>query len=431
MARNIKQLMEILAILYCISAVYGQKMKFGIHAVILIIAELFLMTGINEYGFPTYLLSLSYLGFFVYCLLCYQENVKKTLIKLLLALAVTSVLQLIIYLPVFQIFIIKNGPQEPYEIAINFGCLILVVLLTPRLRLKELSEFLIKNNIVLVIITGCILGYLGMRIYQIKITQLISGDEYIEVVCFVLLLFFAISEWQKTKMDAEKKNAQLRMNNLYYNAYDDLLALVRDRQHDMKNHITAILGMIYTSTNYEELASKQREYCNYVLEQSESAKLVLSVENPLIAGFLYSKIKEAEAAGIAVEHKISICEKDLPFPEYEIVEMAGILLDNAIEALSNCTETLKKIIVNIIYEDILKIEISNVANYFNDSMIEQFFERNYSSKGNGRGIGLDKLKRMVKEKNGEIIIRNETIEEINYLKFTIVLPIEKEKDRNS
>lgn len=142
MARNIKQLMEILAILYCISAVYGQKMKFGIHAVILIIAELFLMTGINEYGFPTYLLSLSYLGFFVYCLLCYQENVKKTLIKLLLALAVTSVLQLIVYLPIVCIFGINNIVGE---ILINTSCIILIAIFSSKLKLAELSEYIFKK----------------------------------------------------------------------------------------------------------------------------------------------------------------------------------------------------------------------------------------------------------------------------------------------
>lgn len=276
----------------------------------------------------------------------------------------------------------------------------------------------------LILFSG-VLICLGIRIYQIKESGGVTGEDYIQIVYFALLLFYAIYEWQRARVDAERKKTELAMNKLYYDAYDELLALIRDRQHDMKNHISAILGMIYTSNNYEELASKQKEYCNYVLEQSESAKLVLSVENPLITGFLYSKIKEAEKVGIAVEHKVVICEKDLPFPEYEIVDMAGILFDNAIEALINSTETVKKIIVNVIYEDTLKISVANVADYFDDAAIEQFFERNYSSKGSGRGIGLSKLKRIVKEKKGEIIVTNENMDGYNYLKFTIVLPLKE------
>ncbi len=420
MARNIKQLMEILAILYCISAVYGKKMKFSIHAVILIIAELFLMTGINEYGFPTYLLSLSYLGFFVYCLLYYQENIKRTLIKLLLALAVTSVLQLIIYLPIVCVFGINNIVGE---ILINTTCIILIIIFSVKVKLDVLSEYILGKNKLLLILFGSVLICLGIRVYQVKASGGVTGEDYIQIVYFALLLFYAIYEWQRARVETERKKTELAMNKLYYDAYDELLTLVRDRQHDMKNHITAILGMVYTCNNYEELVSKQKEYCNYVLEQNEDAKLVLSVENPLITGFLYSKIKEAEKVGITVEHKVIVCEKDLPFPEYEIIDMAGILFDNAIEALNNSNETIKKIIVNIICEDKLIIAIANTAGCFDDAMIEQFFERNYSSKGIGRGIGLNKLKRIVKEKNGEIIVANETIEENNYLKFSIEIPL--------
>lgn len=430
MARNIKQLMEILAILYCIAAVYGERMKFGIHATVLIIAELFLLTGINEYGFPTYLLSLSYLGFFVYCLLCYQKDVKETLVRMLLAMAVTSVLQLIVYLPVFQLVILKNGLKESYEIAINFICLVLVIFLVPKLKLKKLADYISKNNIILLLITGCILVYLGIRIYTIKITQLISGEEYIEVLCFVLVLFLLINEWQKTKMEAERRNAELRISKLYYGVYDELITLIRDRQHEMKNHLAAILGMIYTCNDFEELVQKQKEYCNYVMSQNEDTKIALFVENPLIAGFVYSKIKEAATKGILVEHQMIFPKKTLPFSEYEIVEMIGILFDNAMEALVELKPESPKIRMNIFLEEQLEIIIANVSDYFDYSLIQRFFERHYSSKGVGRGIGLNKLKRMVKDKGGTLFIANEMMEGVNYLKFSIVLPIE-EKDRNS
>ena len=52
---------------------------------------------------------------------------------------------------------------------------------------------------------------------------------------------------------------------MYFDAYDQLILLVRQRQHDMKSHIGAIRSMIYTTDNYAELVAKQEEYCDYTV----------------------------------------------------------------------------------------------------------------------------------------------------------------------
>ncbi|MCM1087637.1 MAG: GHKL domain-containing protein [Muribaculaceae bacterium] len=241
-------------------------------------------------------------------------------------------------------------------------------------------------------------------------------------------------------MDVEKKKAQLEMNRLYYGAYDQLIMLIRERQHDMKNHINAILSMVYTTDNYEELAAKQKEYCNEVLGKNEQTKLVVSSGNPLIAGFLYSKIQEAEAKGIMVEYHIGIGKTDSFIPEYELVEMIGILVDNAIEALT-CGDTktdsengvLKIRLTLQETETTMELIVANTSAIYEEDMTERFFESGYSSKGKGRGIGLSKLKRFVQDKQGVIIVSNELYENRNYLVFTIQIEkhIGKEKRQKS
>ncbi|MCM1251886.1 MAG: GHKL domain-containing protein [Clostridium sp.] len=219
------------------------------------------------------------------------------------------------------------------------------------------------------------------------------------------------------------------MNRLYYDAYDQLIMLVRERQHDMKNHIGAILGMVYATDNYEELAEKQKEYCNYVMEQNEKTKLVLSTGNPLISGFLYSKMQEAESKGIQIEYHIGVTKIEAILPEYELIEMMGILTDNAIEALSKTDEEKKetfkeiRILLKAIEdENCVELTVANTSKHYDDDMTQHFFESGYSSKGKGRGIGLSKLKRLVQEKKGDIIVSNELYHMRNYLTFTVRLP---------
>lgn len=419
MIRNVLQLAEILAVLFCLSGLFGQKMKFDICAVVLIIADLFLFTGINEYGFPVYLSSLAYVGLFLYCVMHYKEKIRIALINCFLAVVMVSILQLIFYLPVFYLFVEREGVNPIYECIINLLCLLTFIIIKDKLKLQEIALFFIKRNKLTTSIAVLIMLIWSRKIYQVSTTGAMSEEDYAQIIYYFLLLFIIIYNWQKARADAERKKTQLEMNRLYFDAYEELIALVRMRQHDMKNHITAILGMIYTIDNYDELIQKQREYCDLVLKSNEKTKILLSVENPLIAGFLYRKIQEAEEKEIKVEYHIDLRETKFSVTEYEIVEMLGILLDNAMEALEN-TELEKRILISIVNnKNETLLSVANASPIYDMNKISSFFEFNFSEKGKGRGIGLYKLKRLVNSRKGDIIITNEMHHQVNYLRFDI------------
>lgn len=421
MIGNISQLAEIFAILVSVSAVFGKKFKINIYMAVLIIAELFLMTGINTYGFPVYLIILSYVGLYIYCLLSYNDTIVDTLKKLFLALIIVSILQLITYMPVT---FLMSGNSGLAEIIINFGCMIIIGL--GRKPINNFACFLVSNNKVMFIIYISILLGVGILLYNAKLLGGITGKDYIQIIYICILLYLVIKEWQKVRFDAERKKVQIEMNRLYYDAYDEVLSLVRERQHDMKNHINAILGMVHSVDNYDELVTEQKKYCNYVLKQNDNARLVSLIENPLIAGFLYRKLQEAEREGITVEYKVIVSKDNVSYFEYDIIEMLGILFDNAIEAVQGQqrTSSEKKIGLELWEkEKSLHISLSNTLDYYSEEIIEKMFDKGYSTKGVGRGIGLNKLKHMVKAHKGEIIVSNEKMENIEYIKITISIPI--------
>ena len=430
MIRNIRNLLELFTYLYCLSELFGKKLKLSIYVVVLSILDLFLLTGIYRYEFPEYLLLLVYIGIFLYGLVYYRESIKVTLVNCFLAAAIVAILQLLVLLPMYYLFFIRYEQSEITELLINIGCQVIVVLCSYKIELKRLSNFFIKRNKLIAGVTILIFCGFVIRSYQIIDVGIIFGEAYIQVLSFFFIFLFTIYEWQKTKTDAEKKKAQLEMNKLYYGAYDQLIMLVRERQHDMKNHIGAILGMIYATDNYEELVEKQKEYCGYVMEQNEKTKLVLSTGNPLISGFLYSKIQEAESKDIKLEYHIGVTEIETILPEYELIEMMSVLADNAIDALSKTDENEKDLFREIRIslkeaeetENYIELTIANTSQYYDEDITEHFFETGYSSKGKGRGIGLSKLKRLVQDKKGDIIVSNELHDGRNYLTFTIRLP---------
>lgn len=424
MISNLKVVVELFLYIYCLAELFGEKLKIGIHVVVLSMVDLFIMAGINDFGFPLYFRSLCYIAMFLYGLLYYGESIKLTLVNCFLAVIIVSFLPLSLYMPLYFVFYPNYEYMNLYGLLADIGGLLLIIVFRRRIKLKGLSDFCIKRSKLILIATILILCGLGVEFYQILDKRILSGEAFFQLVYFVLIFLFIIYEWQKSRMDVEKKKAQLEMNRLYYDAYDQLIMLVRERQHDMKNHINAILSLSYTTENYDELIAKQEEYCGYVIEQNEKTKLVLSSGNPLIAGFIYSKIREAENYNIIIDYKIGIEKVETAIPEYELVEMAGILLDNAIEALNNMSEEdfNRKIYFSVKEtEDAMELIVANTSLYYEEDMTDHFFEPEYSSKGQNRGIGLSKLKRLVQDRKGNIVVYNALHNGMNYLTFEIKL----------
>lgn len=435
---NIKLLLELFALVYCLSELYGKKLQLNIYLVVLYIVDMFIRIAIDYNGLPIYSSTLFYIGAFLYALLCYRESIMRTLINCVLSVLIVAIFQLIFFFPLYYLYYMRYQQKDILELLINIGTILLIIFISHKVRLKRLSDFCIKRNKLIVGVAIFILLGLTVSFLHMRARGGLSSDIYIQMIYFLFIFAFIIYEWQKSRMDAEKRKTQLDINTLYYDAYDQLIMLIRERQHDMKNHINAILSMIYTTNNYDELVSKQTEYCNNVMDRNEKSKLVLSVENPLIAGFLYSKIQEAEEKDIMIDYSIDIGKSLSVIPEYELIDMAGILIDNAIEAMCSMDENLdKEKLLTKIYvsmketEKELELIVANTSPYFEENVTDYFFEIGYSSKGNGRGIGLSKLKRIVSEKSGNIIVSNEEYENDNYIQFTIIIPVKLNTKRDN
>ena len=110
--------------------------------------------------------------------------------------------------------------------------------------------------------------------------------------------------------------------------------------------------------------------------------------------------------------------KNYEVPTYHLVEMVGILFDNAIEATKYKNE--KIIVLSFTEEeDVYKVNFRNKCEYVPYSEIEQWFQLEKSSKGTGRGLGLFHVKQLCEEWNCSIICRNLVIDAENWIEFSL------------
>lgn len=418
MIRNVVFLLEILTFLYGFAVIYGRQMRYDIYDVVYIIADMMLLIGIDEQTIPSYFISLSYVLKCIYCMVKYKASMKKVVVNWGVVFVYVTVIQLICYVPVRYSF---GTYSTIKEVLVFLICFAVMSFFGTKLKMKEISDFLLGNSVVLLIISGFICLGLGTQIWQIKKNGIIDAEDGIPLIYFVILLFVMVYEWQKTRNDAERKKAQLEINALYYDAYEDLIRSIREKQHDFKNHINAVAGMIYTSDDYEDVIAKQKNYFEEVLGEMDEISLLTLVENPLLSGFLVRKIREAESRGISVTRNCVWKSQKLKIPEYKLVEMMGILFDNAMEAAEKLDEN-RIIQVNLDKEEELLV-FSIVNAYEGELLSAEIFEAGYTSKGRGRGLGLAKLRRLTEEAGGGIYMEHGWKGSCRTVKLEIRIPV--------
>lgn len=241
-------------------------------------------------------------------------------------------------------------------------------------------------------------------------------------ISFMIVLFLAdimVLNQQRTitiqKQDIENYQTYEPMT---HNLISDILG----KQHDFNNQMNAIRMLPYTYKDYESLSEAIANYSSYLEDEFNESEL-LKINLPVVAGFVFSKIKEAAKKDRILSVKIKNKSLVTQVPEYDLIRILGILIDNAIEASSD------KHPVYLILDSQdghILMQTKNEGKEISSEMRKKMFIRGYSTKVSGtarssRGQGLPNLKELVDHYGGKIYLDNETFHEQTWICFTIKL----------
>lgn len=174
---------------------------------------------------------------------------------------------------------------------------------------------------------------------------------------------------------------------------------LRAQSHEFMNKMHVVLGLTHMK-QYEEL---QKYISGMVSEhQYEIGGVMKRIKSPVFAGFLLGKLSYAREKYIKL-----IISEDSYMPEiddesitHELITIVGNLIDNALEAVTNCEK--KRVEVKIQHGDILTITVQDTGKGIQEKEIEELFTKGYSTKGDNRGYGLYLVKESIQRINGEI-----------------------------
>lgn len=407
---------EIIAIIIGLYRIFGQKLCVSIGFIAITILSMLAHETITLLGIEQASTTIFGCIFFVFCKIIFKKTIVQTGLGIVLLYTIVTLCQ-VICLVITYILIPDN--EVIRTLCVNVEVLLFSTFLLPKFRVdKVLTHLKLKNRytILFLALIGAIVFFV---LLQSKLLNRIRADWIIILVPMMVALTIIFEKWNSSQRTIEQMEVEKESTvNIQYK-FENLLNGVRIRQHEFKNHITAILAAHYTYKTYEQLVRAQEEYCRKLQNENKYNNL-LFIENNLLAGFLYEKFQAIEAEGISIEYKVAGNLKSISMPAYYLIEIIGILINNAIEACASAED--KEIYIEIYEgEEAGYFIIRNQYRYVSYSEIEQWFQMSYSNKGIGRGIGLFHAKMLCEEWNANVLCENVIIKDKNWVQFTIVL----------
>lgn len=353
---------------------------------------------------------INYFTMIIFAYIIFRNPFLKTTASVVLSIIISNLVSILILNPYLKIFNIEANQlniipiyRYSYMLIIFILNIAIIFILKNRKFKLQFSENIDKKsrNIILL---NLFIGIITI-IFQ-SITLFYYVDKLPIIITFFsfvsLFLYFGISIYSLTRifkliLTTQKLESAEEYNNTLRILHDN----VRGFKHDFDNIVTTIGGYIKTNDMeglkkyYSQLEDDCQRVNNLYILNPEV------VNNDGIYNLLTKKYHEAESKDIKVNITFLLDLSTLNMKIYEFARILGILLDNAIEASSECEEK----IINIVFRNDPNNfrQLILIENTFKDKNVDtdKIFEKGISGKENHTGLGLWEVRKLIK-KNSNI-----------------------------
>ncbi len=332
----------------------------------------------------------------------YREMLSKTIVNTLICYLLMLLYEILLSILVTRISIFdmetfnNNIILKLIFSVINVG-LVYLTSLNKKIQkiVFQINEKLKNNKLILLMfsIVIIILVTLDFRYYTTFSTK-IYLTNLVVIICLIVLI--SISLYNNIKAVNEMEKSEQLLN--FMSKYEKIIDEGRINKHEMLNNLLFLKSI--EDKNSKEFNETLNDLINEYDKKGIGIKNIYNLPSGL-KGIFYYKLSGLNEKGfninINISKQISSSLKKIEHKEYLILyKVIGILLDNAVEAAYKTKER----IINIdIYKDNknIIIEINNTfSNKIDFSIIN---DKNYSSKGKNRGLGLYIVKNLLIRSN--------------------------------
>ncbi len=349
---------------------------------------------------------LNYLMMFILAYLIFKFSLFKSLLSIIVSVIMFALVGTLILNPYLNIFNIDSNQLNTipiyklgYLIVMYSILFILSLIIKHRhLQIELLEDVDAKNKFIM--ICNLVLGLFTLIIqliitiyYTDKLPIIITFLSFLSLLAYFTISIYSLTRIMKLTLTTKKLQSAEEYNNTLRILHDN----VRAFKHDFDNIVTTIGGFIKTN----DMEGLQK----YYLELEDDCQRVNNlyilnpevVNNDGIYNLLTKKYYEADSKDIKVNITFLLDLSTLNMKIYEFARILGILLDNAIEASSECEEK----IINLSFRDDSKNsrQLITIENTYNNKDVdtEKIFEKGVSGKDQHTGLGLWEVRKIIKK----------------------------------
>ena len=183
-----------------------------------------------------------------------------------------------------------------------------------------------------------------------------------------------------------------------------LVDSMRANNHDFTNKLHVILGLIQIG-EYDKAVSYIENIS--IIQRETLSKVIHAVDNASFAALLIGKIARASECNVRFILKDGprFKSSDVAVPSEALVTIAGNLIDNALDAMNmNLNNDRPRELEFGVFTQPgeLLITVRDTGCGIADNIKDRVFEKGFSTKGSGRGVGMYHTKQLVESLGGTI-----------------------------
>lgn len=343
-------------------------------------------------------------------ILIFKVSVLKGILSEIVVFTITSCLDFIFSKVLFAFFHVT--PEEImiiplYRIGIALSIYLIMWLFSRVIRyfqihikifdeMNKKTKYLLVSNTLLIVLVVAMQFYL-INFYSDTMPLFITFISIVSLIAYFSISIYSIINSSKLEITSrDLEGAKLTIHSLRV-----LHDTVRTFKHDFDNIVNGIGG--YIRNNDMEGLTK---YYDQLLQDCHKTNNLYSlsptvINHPAIYNILATKYYVADELNIQINLDIflDLNEIEQHMKIYEFTRILGILLDNAIEAAKECEQK----VINVTFrkeENRHRIIVIIENTYTNKEVnIDKIFEKGFSSKEGNSGLGLWKIRQILKKNN--------------------------------
>ena len=176
---------------------------------------------------------------------------------------------------------------------------------------------------------------------------------------------------------------------------------LRAQRHDFMNHLQVVYSLVELDEGKEAI-----DYIEKIYSDIRSVSRFMRTESPAVNALLAAKSAECESRHIDMQLEIESAWGNLAAEDYLVCRVLGNLIDNAVDALSGTQEP--RITVKLSESvNACLFTVSNNGPRIPDDIREHIFTQGFSTKGEGRGMGLAICRSIMQKAEGELSVESD------------------------